>query len=61
MTAACLCITMGNHITNKSQRSGKCTKVNIPIPFLVYASPIPARKSWQRIKKERQNDILPPS
>lgn len=29
------------------------TKINIPIPYLVYASPTPGRKSWHIIMKQK--------
>lgn len=42
-----------NHITTKSQCGVRCTKINIPIPYLVYASPTPGRKSWHNIMKQK--------
>lgn len=42
-----------NHITTKSQCGVRCTKINIPIPYLVYASPTPGRKSWHIIMKQK--------
>lgn len=34
------------HITSILQ-CVRCREVNIPIPYLVYVSPTPARESWQ--------------
>lgn len=42
-------------VTTRSQYFVKCTETNIPIPYLVYASPTPGRKSWQSIKKQKNH------
>lgn len=44
---------MATMYQSKSTQVVKCTETNIPIPYLVYASPTPGTKGWQSIKKQK--------